>query len=134
MRPSRGAREAAGFLPRVARHALHQTAIRERLARLAELGVPTDVFPGEIPLTGDPGPDEMFSARFVYQRGALTLHALRREVGDDRFFAILREWTARYRNANATTADFVALAEEVSGRELDVFFDGWLFQAAVPRL
>jgi aminopeptidase N len=62
------------------------------------------------------------------------LHALRREVGDEAFFAILQEWTARYRNGNAETADFVALAEEVSGRELDALFDEWLFELPLPEL
>jgi aminopeptidase N len=76
----------------------------------------------------------MFSADAVYGRGGLGLHALRREVGDDAFFAILQEWTARYRNGNAETADFVVLAEEVSGRELDALFDEWLFELPLPEL
>jgi aminopeptidase N len=70
----------------------------------------------------------------VYERGALTLHALRLHVGDEAFFTILRTWTARFHNGNATTEDFIALAEEVSGEQLDDFFESWLFSPALPQL
>ena len=53
----------------------------------------------------------MFDDR-VYKRGALTLHALRRVVGDDTFFAHpARTWTHDKRHSTGTTAEFVALAE-----------------------
>ena len=90
--------------------------------------------PGPPLLTGDPGPDQLFSPTAVYGRGALTLHALRVTIGDDAFFAILRTWTERYRHGNATTADFIALAEEVSGQELSTFFEEWLYETTTPPL
>lgn len=79
---------------------------------------------------GDPGPDTIFDGA-VYIRGAMTLHQLRRTVGDDDFFCILRRWTERARAV--TTAEFIALAEEVSGRDLDELFDPWLFTAGRPE-
>ncbi|MBA3414786.1 MAG: M1 family metallopeptidase [Chloroflexia bacterium] len=106
----------------------------EALARLAAEGVPVAAPASDVALTGDPGPDQLFSYPFVYQRGALAVHALRVEVGDDAFFAILREWTERYRNGNATIDDFVALAEEVSGQELDALIVAWLFEPELPPL
>ena len=60
-----------------------------------------------------PGPAEMFHTP-VYERGAMTLQALREKLGDEPFFAILRAWYAENRNASVTTADFIALAERVS--------------------
>ena len=39
----------------------------------------------------------------VYDRGALTLHALRKEVGDDTFFAILRQWVADHGGGSGST-------------------------------
>ena len=104
------------------------------LTQLEALGVPVSFFPGADVLTGDPGPENLFDSGAVYQRGALTLHALRQEVGDDAFFAILQAWPRRYANGNATTADFVDLAEEVSGRELSPLFDAWLFALPLPPL
>ncbi|NDJ87306.1 MAG: M1 family metallopeptidase [Chloroflexi bacterium] len=70
----------------------------------------------------------------VYQRGALTLHALRLEVGDRTFFDILRTYAARYAHGNATTADFVYVAEEISGRDLNNFFDTWLYKDMLPSI
>src|SRR5215207_437190 len=106
----------------------------EGLAQLAALGVTPDFFPGIAVRTGDPGPTELFSPMMVYERGGLTLHALRLHLGDETFFTILRTWTARFHNGNATTEDFMALAEEISGEQLDDFFDAWLFSAALPPL
>jgi len=81
----------------------------------------------------DPGRENLFS-RAVYQRGALTLHALRRTVGDDTFFRLLRVWAETKRDGNATTAEFIALAERVSGRELAGFFAAWLTGRTAPPL
>jgi hypothetical protein len=80
---------------------------------------------------GDPGPVLMFNFA-VYGRGAMTLHLLRRAVGDDEFFRILRRWGSRERKG--TTADFIALAEKISDQELDDLFDTWLFTAGKPDL
>ena len=82
---------------------------------------------------GDPGPDELLDGA-VYGRGALTLHALRLQIGDEAFFDILREWNERYFHGHATTDDFIALAEEISGDELEQFFDVWLFNASSEGL
>jgi aminopeptidase N len=81
----------------------------------------------------DPGPTKEFT-KSVYERGALALHALRRTVGDAAFFEILRTWTREHRHATATTAQFIALAERVSGLSLRSFFDAWLRADAVPVL
>jgi aminopeptidase N len=78
-----------------------------------------------------PGPDVMFTSP-PYDRGGMTLQALRVKIGDDAFFRLLRGWYAKYRYDNATTADFIALAERVSGQELSAFFDVWLFRSGKP--
>ena len=78
-----------------------------------------------------PGPEVMFSSP-PYDRGGMTLQALREEIGDEDFFALLRTWYAKYKYGNATTADFIALAERVSGQQLDAFFDVWLYQPVKP--
>jgi len=78
------------------------------------------------------GGAEFLFTRPPYGRGAMTLQALRGKVGDVTFFALLREWYARNRNGNVTTADFIALAEKVTGQQLDRFFDVWLSEPAKP--
>ena len=92
-------------------------------ARLASL--PQDL------VLSDPGPDLMFDDR-VYKRGALTLHALRLTLGDDAFFGLLRTWTRTYRASTATTADFVALAEDVSHVPVASLLHAWLDLPAAP--
>ncbi|WP_309617837.1 M1 family metallopeptidase, partial [Salinibacterium sp.] len=91
------------------------------------VGQPTDI------ILGDPGPALMFDDR-VYKRGALTLHSLRRTIGDEPFFLLLREWVATYRFGVADTDDFRALAADYVEGPLDPLFDGWLFGTSVPRL
>ncbi|MBM0238175.1 M1 family metallopeptidase [Micromonospora sp. ATA32] len=81
----------------------------------------------------DPGRAAMFGPA-VYQRGALAVHALRRTVGDDAFFRILRGWAIERRGGNVTTKDFIAYAERVAGRSLGSFFDAWLIGATAPAL
>src|SRR5215211_1604573 len=78
-----------------------------------------------------PGPAEMFHTP-VYDRGAMTLQALREKVGDEVFFGILRTWYQEHRNGTVTTADFIALAERDSGQQLDQFFNAWLFTPGKP--
>jgi aminopeptidase N len=82
---------------------------------------------------GNPPPDDLFNGS-VYLRGGLTLHALRLDVGDEAFFGILKSYFARYRNGNATTDDFIAIAEEISGKELNEFFDAWLNSEQIPPI
>jgi aminopeptidase N len=82
---------------------------------------------------GDPGRKHLFSVS-VYNRGALTLEALRRTVGDEAFHRILRQWVADHRGGNATTADFIRLAELVSGQNLDDFFQRCLYEKQMPPL
>ena len=81
----------------------------------------------------DPGPQDMFDDR-VYKRGALALHALRRRIGDDSFFALLREWTSRYRHASVVTDDFIALAAQYTEDSLRPLWAAWLYSAEVPPL
>jgi hypothetical protein len=84
-------------------------------------------------VVGDPGPNRLFNSA-IYNRGAMTLHMLRRTVGDDAFFRILREYVRIYRGGNVNTDEFVAVAERVSGRQLDALFNEWLFTATKPTL
>ncbi len=84
-------------------------------------------------LLADPGPRNMFDDR-VYKRGALTLHALRGIIGDDNFFALLRDWTTRNRHSTVVTDDFTGLAARYSRTSLRPLWDAWLYSTPVPPL
>ena len=90
-------------------------------------------FPDFYPPPGSPAPNNLFNGG-VYIRGGITLHALRLEVGDEAFFNILRTYHERFKNGNASTEDFIQVAEEVSGQELSDFFDAWLYDETLPPL
>jgi aminopeptidase N len=82
---------------------------------------------------GDPGSAGLFDPS-VYDRGALTLYALREAVGEDDFSTLVRTWVERYGGRSASTADFEALAAEVSGEDLTALFDAWLRAPSLPSL
>lgn len=79
----------------------------------------------------DPGAEDMFDDR-VYKRGALTLHALRKQLGDTNFFALLRDWTARYRHSTAVTDDFTGLAAHYCDQSLRPLWKAWLYTPELP--
>ena len=96
-----------------------------------------DAIPADDPFwaltIGDPTVDHLFDEP-VYVRGAMTLQALRDQVGDDAFWTIVRQWAATHSGGNVTTDEFIALAEQVSGQQLDDLFDTWLFTDTKPSL
>ena len=84
-------------------------------------------------LPGDPGPEDLFHPS-VYNRGALTLHALRMTIGDDAFFASVRKYVDDFGGKSVTTADFIQVVESISGADLEDFFDSWLYGTPMPDL
>ncbi|MEZ4870328.1 MAG: M1 family metallopeptidase [Caldilineaceae bacterium] len=96
-------------------------------------GMYTTIKVRHLPPPGKPTLDDLFG-NYVYVRGAWTLHALRLTVGDERFFTIIRTYYDRYKGGNASTADFIAVAEEVSGEDLGDFFQAWLYGAEIPPM
>jgi aminopeptidase N len=82
---------------------------------------------------GNPAPSTLFDGS-VYIRGGLVLHALRLKVGDETFYQILRTYYQRYQYSNASTKDFIAVAEEVSGQDLGSFFNAWLYGETLPPM
>ncbi|WP_158296526.1 M1 family metallopeptidase [Nocardioides albidus] len=79
----------------------------------------------------DPGPKRLF-AEAVYDRGAMALAALRNVIGAQTLGDLLSRWVAEHHDGNATVEQFQALAEIVSGKELDAFFHTWLRSGTVP--
>lgn len=82
---------------------------------------------------GDPGPELMFDDR-VYKRGALTLEALRRTIGDAPFRVLLRNWAEAHRHRLVSTADFRAYAQAHTETSLEPLWDQWLTRGQLPNL
>jgi aminopeptidase N len=84
-------------------------------------------------VTADPQRDTMFNQR-VYSGGGMALEFLREKIGDDAFFTLLRTWFAQHEYGNATTEQFTALAQKISGQDLTQFFKDWLYSPIKPAL
>lgn len=80
---------------------------------------------------GAPPKDDLFNDG-VYLRGAWALHALRLKVGDKVFFDIMKTYYDRFKYSNAATTDFISVASEVSGQDLQEFLNHWLLDVKVP--
>ena len=77
--------------------------------------------------------NNIFDSNRSYNKGASILHMLRGIVGDDVFFRILKTYIAsKHAYGNATTEDFQAVAETVSGQKLDYFFKQWVYGENFP--
>jgi len=104
-------------------------------------GVPVEqsfaqTYAGEEDWTGkvaDPGRDHIFDD-LVYNRGAMTLQALRLKIGDRAFFQVLRQWPTTYRHGNVSTQTFIRFVERLTHRDLATFFQTWLYQPGKPTL
>ena len=78
-------------------------------------------------------PQDVFNPN-VYFGGAITLFALRQQVGDATFKAIERAWVTRYRGRSASTQDFFNLASEISGQDLQAFLTAWIYGDTTPAM
>lgn len=78
--------------------------------------------------------EDLFDVPGVYIRGSLALHALRVEVGDERFFEILRTYYQRHQGGTASTDDFLAVAVELGGDGVAPLMRSWLYGTELPSL
>ncbi len=67
-----------------------------------------------------------------YQKGALFLHALRKNIGDDAFFKGIKEYYQKFKHSNVTTGGFKGVMQDVSNKNLTVLFDEWLNNTGLP--
>jgi hypothetical protein len=69
----------------------------------------------------------------AYNKAAMVLHMLRRLIGDEAFFTGVRRFFAEWKFRKAGTSDLIEVMEQVSGRDLSTFFEGWIFGATIPQ-
>ncbi|KJL33119.1 M1 family metallopeptidase [Microbacterium oxydans] len=68
----------------------------------------------------------------TYTRGAQFWEALKISIGDDAFFALIKEWQTRFAGQSRTGADLKALAEELSGRDITALWNDWILEPGKP--
>ncbi len=69
-----------------------------------------------------------------YFKGSWILHTLRHAIGDEDFFKILRTFYERFKYKTCTTDDFVAVVNEITGRDMSPFFEQYLHYPNQPKL
>jgi len=69
----------------------------------------------------------------VYGKAAIVIHMLRLELGDEDFFRGLRHFLQKHRHQNVTSADLARAIEEATGKNVDLFFDQWVYGAGAPK-
>ena len=77
--------------------------------------------------------ENLFSER-SYIAGAIVFHALRQELGDEKFFQTLKGFIAKNRFGNASAKDWIETASSVSGQNMKLFFDTWLYSDTMPKI
>jgi aminopeptidase N len=78
-------------------------------------------------------PIELFD-RHLYEKGAATLHMLRGELGDARFWRSIRHYVDSNARRSVETIDLIRAIEEATGRNMRDFFDQWVFRGGHPEL
>ena len=77
--------------------------------------------------------EDMFDSH-SYAKGGRTLHMLRNYVGDDAFFASLKLYLETHKYTSVEIHDLRLAFEEVTGQDLNWFFDQWFLSAGHPEL
>jgi aminopeptidase N len=76
-------------------------------------------------------PIDLFDRQF-YEKGGWVLHMLRHELGDDLFWKSINHYVAKHQGGNVTTPDLQRAIEQATGRNMDRFFDQWVYGAGHP--
>jgi aminopeptidase N len=77
--------------------------------------------------------EDMFDG-FSYNKGGQVLHMLRKAVGDDAFFASLKNYLETNRNKSAEIHHLRLAFEETTGRDMNWFFNQWFLNKGRPKL
>ncbi|KAA3613076.1 MAG: T9SS C-terminal target domain-containing protein [Calditrichaeota bacterium] len=90
--------------------------------------------PGTIFVEDTTNTNRIFNQNLSYAKGSFVLHMLRGVVGDDTFFEIMQAWydNPKTKYGAAYTSDFQQVAEEVSGLNLEKFFQQWIYGEYFP--
>ena len=69
----------------------------------------------------------------AYGKGSLVLYMLRRQLGDDAFYAGLKHYLEVNRGKNVVSSDLAKAIEEATHTNVDQFFDQWVYGAGAPK-
>jgi len=99
-----------------------QDRLAADMAKLFWMGLQAEVICGS----------ESDSERAAYLKGHLVLNVLRKEMGDEQFFKVLKQFASKYQGGYVTMSDFINACRQVTDKDWTRFFDEWCFNAGVP--
>ncbi|KAJ3030262.1 UNVERIFIED_CONTAM: hypothetical protein HDU68_009659 [Siphonaria sp. JEL0065] len=76
---------------------------------------------------------DMFDGH-TYPGGAFRIHMLRHILGDDTFWAAIKNYVNTYNGRFVETEDFKRALENESGLNLTKFFDQWIYGRGFPKI
>ncbi len=74
-------------------------------------------------------PDWYVYDALVYGKGAVMFHGIRKRIGDEKFFEVLKKYHEKYRFTNADKDDLISLINSVTGRDWEEYFNKWLYDS-----
>ncbi len=98
----------------------------------ADININRFLGPGTVYVPDATDENRVFDANLSYNKGSWVLHMLRHVLGDTDFFASLQQYHALWGYQSATTEDFRDVCESVSGRDLNDFFQQWIYGEYYP--
>ena len=87
---------------------------------------------GSVYVTDTNNVSRIFSSALTYEKGGSAVRVLHYILGDSLFFDMCRTYLNKHGNGNASTADLAQVCKEVSGKNLDYYFDQWIYGAGFP--
>lgn len=82
-------------------------------------------------IPGEPNAKKMYSGD-AYNLMAGSVHALRKEVGEENFKTVVKTFLSEYNGESAEVTDFVATCEETTGKDMKNFFNKWVYSDKLP--
>ena len=71
--------------------------------------------------------------RHLYEKGSVVLHTLRGVLGDEQFFRSLQRYFRDNQERSVITQDLASAVETETGRNMDWFFDQWVYRPGHPE-
>jgi aminopeptidase N len=90
-------------------------------------------FPARIPVVPQNGQDGNSAYAMIYNKGGWTLHMVRGQLGDARFWKAIQFYTKKFSYQVATTSDFVEAISESTGQDLEWLFDQYVYKPGHPE-
>ena len=87
---------------------------------------------GSVYVTDTTNVNRIFSSALTYEKGGSAVRVLHYLLGDSMFFNVCKTYFDRFGNSNATTADLAKLCSELSGKNMDFFFNQWIYGVGFP--